>query len=122
MRTRFLVTIVVLALMSCIHASKVERPASVENPTGVAFYVGSAKTQRMLEGVEVILFASDGGLEPKGHTDAFGVMSIPRSEMRDGSILLFCHAGHFCGAFRLDSPGFFQYDEHLIQLAPMAFR
>ncbi len=91
------------------------------------FFVGSTD-KGMLADVEVLLMNTSGRLVAVGRTDGFGAILVPKARLGGASAVLFCKPEHyFCGAFRLDerassAPGFLEYDEHFIQLAPLALR
>jgi len=87
------------------------------------FVVGT--TNRGLEsGVDVILVSRKGKLVHLGRTDQSGEFSVRKETLRGGVVVLFCkQEQYFCGAFRVDDPdfnppGFLEYDEHFIELAP----
>lgn len=86
----------------------------------VTFSVGSSATSQQQEGVSVLLVAKDGHLIALGQTDITGRLSVVKDRLlqQGGPAILFCKERFFCGALRLDDQEFFDYDFHLIHLAP----
>lgn len=75
----------------------------------------------MLPGAQVLLVTST-GTELLGVTDSLGVVKVPRTQLAasDAYALLICSEHFFCGAFRLDAPGFLDLNDYFIALAPFA--
>lgn len=75
----------------------------------------------MLPGAQVLLVTST-GTELLGITDSLGVAKVPRTQLAasDAYALLICAEHFFCGAFRLDTPGFPDLNDYFIALAPFA--
>jgi hypothetical protein len=71
-----------------------------------------------MQGVVVSLMSRDGSFEPIGKTDGTGRLEVSRRSLLDKSLVLFCKEGFYCGVLLVDSPRFFDYEEHPIALAP----
>lgn len=85
------------------------------------FIVADASPRgQVLGGVRVVLLRR-GGFKFLGRTSLVGVVSVKRRLLQEeGAVaVLFCKKGYFCGAFRLDDPEFFDYDERFITLEPL---
>lgn len=85
------------------------------------FVVADASPRgQVLGGVRVVLLRR-GGLKFLGRTSLVGDVSVKRGLLQEeGAVaVLFCKKGYFCGAFRLDDPEFFDYDERFITLEPL---
>lgn len=113
-------TLLVL-IVGCTSADSSAR-FSASSTLAVRFYV-SGTDSPMLKGVKVYLITKSGE-SLVGTTDALGSVSISRQLLQEEGALavLFCHSHFFCGAYRITAPGFHEYDEHYIGLAPFAVR
>ena len=77
----------------------------------------------LMEGVSVTLIGKTGAVTDLGKTDGFGALSVGKDRLRkEGSVILFCREGFFCGAFLVDEERFFDYNERYIELAPIAWQ
>ena len=81
----------------------------------------AASDGQMAPGIEILL-VSKTGTERLGRTDGFGYFEVRRDRLEapDALVLLACHDGLFCGAFRLDVEDALPNDEMFIALAPFA--
>lgn len=111
---RWLLVLAPLVVFSFLHGRADELP-----PSQMEFIVLGSGPQ-VLEGVEVSLVSKD-GLRSLGRTNGVGRISVERKILQEPGALavLFCSEWYFCGAFRLDDPEFFEYEERLIALAPL---
>ncbi len=114
-------------LIGCAHSQSPVGHEPVSVAGEMRFFVGSTD-RGMLPDVDVLLMNASGRLVAVGGTDVFGAVLVPKARLRGASAILFCkREQYFCGAFRLDerassAPGFLEFDEHFIELAPLALR
>ena len=93
----------------------------------MTFVVGSTDGG-MLKDVEVLLVDNRGDVRLLGMTEVLGRFSVLKETLARGEFVVFCKPEqYFCGALRMlgpasEAPGFLDYDEHFIQLAPLALR
>jgi hypothetical protein len=117
-------TSVVLGILflSCTSSLARAGQAGTEAISSQMLIVVGSRGAGVLQGVSVTLFDKEGRSE-LGVTDGAGQVHIPvqRLKWRTG-VLILCRDHYFCGALRLDTPHFFEYGEHYIELAPFAVR
>lgn len=88
----------------------------------IMFFVGDSRTQKMLPSTRILLVTDT--VTDCATTDEFGRAMISLEKLKNPmtTTVLFCHSGYFCGAIRVQEGDFFEYEEHFIQLAPLAVR
>lgn len=113
-------TVLITWIVGCSSAGISAGRAHHSRSPEVRFYVSSADLP-MLKGVEVYLVTASGE-SLMGKTDALGSLAISRNllQREDSLAVLFCAEYFFCGAYRVRAPEFLEYDEHYIELAPLA--
>jgi hypothetical protein len=90
----------------------------------IRFLVADVSKPQMLPSVDVTLVGPK-GVRQLGETDNQGTVLISRSVLREAgtkAVVVFCLEWFYCGAFRLDEPAFFDYEERYIALAPYQVR
>jgi len=112
----------ICGLLTCVHSSHdVSKPSPSDGK--IVFQVRAGCGGTMLQGVKVSVVSLHKGIVPLGETDVFGALSATKTDLQalDAVVILFCHDWYVCGSLRVDEPAFYDYREHYLQLAPVAF-